>query len=103
MESHVTSDFDTPEKAQAYAERLLEGPVNPWLHTLLVTVISGSAAAVVQALADPSALFAPGGWHRIAAAAIAGGLLALVNFLKASPVPAMKESLGVPPKDGSAR
>lgn len=102
VESRVTSDFDTPEKAQAYAERLMEGPMNPWLHSLIVAAVGGASTAAVQLISDPAVLFAPGGWKRIAATSLAGGLVAIVAFLKKSPVPAMKESLvGPPPEDGA--
>lgn len=86
-EARLAEQFNTPEKAQAYAERALEGPMNPWLHSLLVAAIGGAATSVVQVLADPSVLFAPGGLKRLGATALAGALVAIVAFLKQSPVP----------------
>lgn len=75
-------------KVDAERERLAgekEGGMPVWLHTLLVIFAGGALGASADAIANGFTAD-EAGLRRLAGAALAGGLIAIVGWLKQSPV-----------------
>ena len=85
--------FDTPEKAKAMADGILEGgstmsdSTKAWFKSLAAAAFGGAVGSVSQMLVDPQVLWTPVGQKQLLAGGLAGAFLAVSGLLKQSPLP----------------